>query len=222
MTSPRTGQTRRPLARIHVIHEQLSSGAFPNCSSLADLLEVSTKTIHRDLDFMRDEFGMPLEFDPQRNGYAYTKPVEAFPPVRIGMEELMALFVARKPVGRKTGGRPTTAYPAPAAPRQPFRVDPRLGRDGGSPGTRNPAQGSRTAGPPDQRTARKDSIMNTPHPYCYWVEPGILLAGEYPREFEDEEGSDKLQCIVDTGISLGWDWQNRNRSRLLAGPTFPG
>ncbi len=96
MKPSRSGQTRRPLARIHLIHEQLSAGTFPNCSTLAKRLEVSTKTIQRDLDFMRDEFGMPLEFDPQQNGYAYTARVEAFPPLQIGTEELMALFVARK------------------------------------------------------------------------------------------------------------------------------
>ena len=96
MTPSRTGQTRRPLARIHVIHEELSAGRFPNCRTLAERLEVSTKTIQRDLDFMRDEFGMPMEFVPEKNGYAYTEPVKAFPPIRIGVEELMALFVARK------------------------------------------------------------------------------------------------------------------------------
>lgn len=96
MKSTRTGQTRRPLARIHVIHEALSSGSWPNCSSLADQLEVSTKTILRDLDFMRDEFRLPIEFVPERNGYHYTAPVESFPPFQVGMEELMALFVARK------------------------------------------------------------------------------------------------------------------------------
>ncbi len=54
------------------------------------------KTIQRDIDFMRDEFCMPIEFDSRRNGYVYTEPVQAFPPVQIGVEELMALFVARK------------------------------------------------------------------------------------------------------------------------------
>jgi len=96
MNPTRIGQTRRPLARIHVIHEQLSAGTHPNCRSLAELLEVSTKTIQRDLDFMRDEFGMPLEFDPLHNGYHYTREVGAFPPLQIGMDELMSLFVARK------------------------------------------------------------------------------------------------------------------------------
>lgn len=96
MSTDRRGVTRRPLARIHRIHEALAEESFPNCSSLGAALEVSPKTIQRDLDFMRDEFGMPIEFDTVRNGFHYTQPVQAFPPVRIGTEELMALFVARK------------------------------------------------------------------------------------------------------------------------------
>jgi len=103
MSTSRTGQTRRPLARIHIIHEELSAGRFPNCSSLAGMLEVSTKTIQRDLDFMRDEFGMPLEYDPSQNGYRYTEEVEAFPPLQIGIEELMSLFVARKVMASMAG-----------------------------------------------------------------------------------------------------------------------
>ncbi|MEX2606325.1 MAG: HTH domain-containing protein [Kiritimatiellia bacterium] len=96
MKTSRKGQTRRPLARIHVIHEALTAESWPNCSSLAERLEVSTKTIQRDLDFMRDEFRLPIEFNPERNGYHYTAPVDSFPPFQVGMEELMALFVARK------------------------------------------------------------------------------------------------------------------------------
>lgn len=96
MKSSRKGQTRRPLARIHVIHEALASEEWPNCSTLAARLEVSVKTVQRDLDFMRDEFRLPIEFVPERNGYRYTAPVEGFPTVQVGMEELMALFMARK------------------------------------------------------------------------------------------------------------------------------
>ncbi len=65
MKTTRTGQTRRPLARIHVIHEALCSESWPNGSSLAEALEVSVKTIQRDLDFMRDEFLLMLPRFPR-------------------------------------------------------------------------------------------------------------------------------------------------------------
>jgi predicted DNA-binding transcriptional regulator YafY len=103
MSDSRHGQTRRPLARIHFIHEEIAAGRWPNCSSLAQKLEVSTKTVQRDLIFMRDEFELPLEFVSDHNGYHYTKPVEAFPSFKVGVEELMALFVARKVLAPMTG-----------------------------------------------------------------------------------------------------------------------
>ncbi len=96
LATHRKGVTRRPLARIHAIHEALAGGGFPNCQELSRELEVSSKTVMRDIDFMRDEFRLPIVFDAARNGYRYTQPVTSFPPVAIRQEELMALFVARK------------------------------------------------------------------------------------------------------------------------------
>ena len=55
--------SRPPLARMLQLHQQLQAGSFPNCRKLADELEVSTKTIQRDIDFMRDQLGMPIEYD---------------------------------------------------------------------------------------------------------------------------------------------------------------
>ena len=40
------------------LHERLRAGTFPNYRKLADELEVSTKTIQRDIDFMRDRLGL--------------------------------------------------------------------------------------------------------------------------------------------------------------------
>ena len=42
------------------IHQALAAGNFPNASSLARAIEVATKTIHRDIEFMRDRFGLIL------------------------------------------------------------------------------------------------------------------------------------------------------------------
>ena len=47
------------------IHEQLQDGRVTNCSKLARELEVSTKTIMRDLAFMRDQLNLPVDYDPQ-------------------------------------------------------------------------------------------------------------------------------------------------------------
>ena len=45
------------------IHQAIQSGKFPNATTLARELEVSTKSIHRDLEFMRDRMELPVEYD---------------------------------------------------------------------------------------------------------------------------------------------------------------
>src|SRR5208337_3525919 len=75
--------SRPPLERMLRIHPALSSGRFPNASTLAREIEVATKTIHRDIEFMRDRLGLPVEYDGARFGYHYTEEVSAFPNLQI-------------------------------------------------------------------------------------------------------------------------------------------
>src|SRR5262245_54970784 len=86
------------------IHEALQeAGGFPNASHLAAALEVSTKSIHRDLEFIRDRLGLPLEYDAGRHGYFYSEPVAAFPTLQISEGELFALLVAEKALQQYRG-----------------------------------------------------------------------------------------------------------------------
>jgi proteasome accessory factor B len=85
------------------IHQAIQSGKFPNASTLARELEVSTKSIHRDIDFMRDRLELPIEYDSGRVGYRYTEEVSAFPTVQITEGELFALVVAEKALQQYRG-----------------------------------------------------------------------------------------------------------------------
>lgn len=85
---------RPPLARMLEIHQAVTRGQYPNCQQLARDLEVSAKTVQRDIDFMRDRWGLPLEYDSQRFGYYYTRNVGEFPMLQVGDSELLALFLA--------------------------------------------------------------------------------------------------------------------------------
>lgn len=85
------------------IHQAVQSGKFPNASTLARELEVSTKSIHRDIEFMRDRLELPLEYDGSRLGYYYTEEVSAFPTVQITEGELFALLVAEKALQQYRG-----------------------------------------------------------------------------------------------------------------------
>jgi proteasome accessory factor B len=95
--------SRPPLERMLRIHQSLQAGKFPNASALARELEVSTKSIHRDLDFMRDRLNLPIEFDSTRNGYFYDGEVSAFPTLQITEGELFALVVAEKALQQYRG-----------------------------------------------------------------------------------------------------------------------
>jgi len=95
--------SRPPLARMLRIHQHLQKGKFPNCTQLAFDLDVSTKTVMRDVDFMRDRMDMPIEFDFRRNGFHYTAPVENFPTVQVTEQELIALFIAEKALAQYQG-----------------------------------------------------------------------------------------------------------------------
>jgi proteasome accessory factor B len=57
--------------------------SFRCCRKLADELEVSTKTIQRDIDFMRDQLGLPIEYDQLHFGFIYTEPVTSFPSIEV-------------------------------------------------------------------------------------------------------------------------------------------
>lgn len=85
------------------IHTALQGGGFPNAVTLAGELEVCRKTVHRDLDFMRDRLNLPIEFDVVRNGYQYTEEVDAFPTLQISEGELFALMVAEKALQQYRG-----------------------------------------------------------------------------------------------------------------------
>ena len=106
--APREGaeglpHSRPPLERMLRIHQAIQSGKFPNASRLARELEVSTKSIHRDIEFMRDRLELPIEYDGSRFGYFYTEEVNAFPTVQITEGEIFALLVAEKALQQYRG-----------------------------------------------------------------------------------------------------------------------
>lgn len=57
--------------RVMEIHKIVLTGKHPNCSTLAKEIEVTPKTIQRDVSFMRDQLGLPLEYHVIRRGYGH-------------------------------------------------------------------------------------------------------------------------------------------------------
>jgi predicted DNA-binding transcriptional regulator YafY len=95
--------SRPPLERMLRIHQALQAGGFPNATKLAREVEVSTKTIHRDIEFMRDRLNLPIEYDSAHIGYRYTGEVSSFPTMQITEGEIFALVVAEKALQQYRG-----------------------------------------------------------------------------------------------------------------------
>ena len=101
--NPPDRKSRPPLERMLRIHQALQTGDYPNASKLGREFEVSTKSIYRDIDFMRDRLQLPLAYDASRNGFHYTEEVAAFPSLQITEGELFALLVAEKALQQYRG-----------------------------------------------------------------------------------------------------------------------
>lgn len=95
--------SRPPLERMLKIHQAIKGGKYPNTTSMAAELEVSARSVARDLVFMRDRMGLPVEYDEIRHGFYYKGEVEGFPTLQITEGELFALLVAEKALQQYRG-----------------------------------------------------------------------------------------------------------------------
>ncbi|MEI6870879.1 MAG: WYL domain-containing protein, partial [Verrucomicrobiota bacterium] len=94
---------RSPLERMWRIHDELASGSYPNCRTLAGILEVSEKTVGRDIEFMRSRLELPIDYHQRKFGYYYTEPVETMPSLDVSEGELVSLLIAQSASQRYRG-----------------------------------------------------------------------------------------------------------------------
>jgi predicted DNA-binding transcriptional regulator YafY len=92
----RTLHSRPPLYRFQEIFHAIKTGRYPNRTKLAETIEVTTKTIQRDIDYMRYQMSVPIEFDFGKGGYYFTKPITDLPLFQLTEAELVSIFVAQK------------------------------------------------------------------------------------------------------------------------------
>ncbi len=99
------GPLNRPaLRRFRRIHEALVAGGFPNASVLAEDLEVTRRTVMRDIAFMRDQLGAPIEFVRAENGYRLSRGDWPFKLEAVLTEgEMVALYVAERCLAAEPG-----------------------------------------------------------------------------------------------------------------------
>ncbi|MGE0495431.1 MAG: helix-turn-helix transcriptional regulator [Vulcanimicrobiota bacterium] len=90
---PKPIENAARLERILMIHPVIRDHTYPSREDLAARCEVSVRTISRDLDFLRDRLGAPLENDPRR-GYYYSDETWFLPEIMMTEGELLATYLS--------------------------------------------------------------------------------------------------------------------------------
>lgn len=89
-------RVRPKIPRIYHIDRKIRDRSYPNARTLAKEYEVSERTIHHDIDHMRNMLDCPIEYDTKKRGYYYSEPCFALPSLTMSEQELFALCVAEK------------------------------------------------------------------------------------------------------------------------------
>ena len=76
--------------------EQIRQGKYPNAGKLCEQFEISSKTAHRAIEFMRDRLRAPLEYIARKRGYAYADEAYELPRLWLSQEELTALLLSAR------------------------------------------------------------------------------------------------------------------------------
>ncbi len=92
----------RHLERLLKIDSLLRSGIRQTQKSLSEATEVSDRTIRSDLDFLRDRFLAPLEYQKDK-GWHYTDPDWRLPSISLSQGELFALTLGARMLSNYAG-----------------------------------------------------------------------------------------------------------------------
>ncbi|WP_296329242.1 WYL domain-containing protein [uncultured Treponema sp.] len=90
------------LERLSKIHTKIKSGCYPNSHQLAYDNEVSVPTISRDIEFLRERFGAPIEYDAAHRGYYYTKNFD-MPLNMVSAKDILTLSLTKQLLSQYEG-----------------------------------------------------------------------------------------------------------------------
>ena len=92
---PRKTLPKTALPRIYFIDQEIASGKYPNCPAMAKKYETSLSSINRDIAYMRDMMGAPIEYDFFKKGFFYSEKTFRLPAVYASADDLLALGMAK-------------------------------------------------------------------------------------------------------------------------------
>ena len=89
-------RTKTQFSRLMDLDRRIRNNEYPNCLTFSHEWEVSQKTVQRDIDFLRDQCGAPLEYDRERKGFRYADATWMLPSVLLSEGELLAVLLAAR------------------------------------------------------------------------------------------------------------------------------
>lgn len=97
------GPGRNTLRRVYQIDSLIRSGRYPNVPELAQRLEISTRTVEKDIEYLKNYFFAPLQYSHKMRGYFYTENNFVLPRIIFTEGEIVALFLGQKLLRRYRG-----------------------------------------------------------------------------------------------------------------------
>ena len=92
---PSYAKYRSHFHHILLIDQEVRTGRFPSSKAIARELELSDRTIRRNIEFMRDVLGAPIEYHPSKKGFYYSEPHWALPSIQLTEGELLGLVLTQ-------------------------------------------------------------------------------------------------------------------------------
>jgi predicted DNA-binding transcriptional regulator YafY len=97
------------LERMLAMDAAIRAGSYPTIAVFMNRFEVSERTVHGDLTFMRERYHAPLRYDRVNGGYCYTDTTWVLPSFFVTEGELLAFFLSVELTRRYLG----TAFETP-------------------------------------------------------------------------------------------------------------
>lgn len=96
----REGDYQKQSARLLEIDRLVRAGGYPSHGYLAKHLGVTSRTIQRDFDHLRETLRAPLAYDGRRKGWYYTEESFLLPAVVATAADVLSLLLVREAVAQ--------------------------------------------------------------------------------------------------------------------------
>lgn len=91
------------LERVLAIDSEICRGSYPSVTDLCDRFEVSERTLHDDIRFLRENLAREIDFDHLKNGYFNSNPEKRLPSFELSSGEIFALTLGKELLSQYIG-----------------------------------------------------------------------------------------------------------------------